>query len=373
MSRTCQDTVDRQPLESSAPGSRAEPVSSLGDQVRRSRAQSLRHALSFSNASALYVFAALFILFSIWVPGTFLTWNTFKSTLDEQAVTALAAVGLTLPLAAGAFDLAVGSELGLGAILVAWLISKGVSVPEAIAIAVVAGAVTGLANGLLITRARIDSFIATLGVSSVLLGVITWASGGQQIVGLGASFQSIGTNQLFGLAYPVYYVLIAAVVVWFVLERTPAGRRIYATGGNQEAARLVGIRTSLVVVVTLIVSAAAAAAAGVVLSSQLATGDPTVGPPYLLPAFTAVFLGSTQFKAGRFNVLGTLVAVYVLAIGVNGFILAGAPVWIPDLFNGVALLIAVGMAKYQRGTDPRFAAIRGLTRRRVSAETRVQE
>ena len=115
---------------------------------------------------------------------------------------------------------------------------------------------------------------------------------------------------------------------------------------------------------------AIASLAGVLVTARLANADPTVGPSYLLPAFTAAFLGSTQFKGGRFNVLGTLVAVYVLAVGVKGLQLAGAPVWIPDAFNGASLLIAVGLSKFAApGALPsrRLSAIRGLITRTPAA------
>jgi ribose transport system permease protein len=121
-----------------------------------------------------------------------------------------------------------------------------------------------------------------------------------------------------------------------------------------------------VILGALIACAAIAALAGILVSSSLGAGDPTIGPSYLLPAFSAAFLGSTQFSGGRFNVWGTIVAVYVLATGVKGLQLAGAPIWIPDLFNGAALLIAVGMAKYQGGPQQK-AAIRRLLRRREPA------
>jgi ribose transport system permease protein len=131
--------------------------------------------------------------------------------------------------------------------------------------------------------------------------------------------------------------------------------------GNIDAARLAGVRTALVVVLALVACGLIAAFAGALVSSRLATGDPTVGPGYLLPAFAAAFLGSTQFRGGRYNVWGTIVAVYVLATGVKGLQLAGAPVWIPDLFNGVALLLAVGMAKFQTSAG-RTSAIRRALR-----------
>jgi ribose transport system permease protein len=157
-------------------------------------------------------------------------------------------------------------------------------------------------------------------------------------------------------------MLAVGIVVWYVVQRTPTGRRLYATGGNPNAARLAGVPTTRVIVLSLVSCGAIAALAGVLTSAQLAVGDPTVGPGYLLPAYAAAFLGSTQFHGGRYNVWGSVIAVLVLAVGVKGLQLAGAPVWIPDLFNGVALLLAVAMSKYQR-TARRSAAVARILRR----------
>jgi ribose transport system permease protein len=319
--------------------------------------------LSFRNASALYVFAVLFLVFSLWIPDLFLRSTTWKSLLDDQALTAMIAVGLVIPLAAGAFNLAIGAQVGLASIMVAWLlVPRGVPLVPALALTLAAGAAVGLVTGLLIVRFRIDSFIATLGVSSGLLALVQWISGGSQILGLGEGIQKLGTNELFGVTYPVYAMLIVAVLVWYLLERTPAGRRIYAMGGNVEAARLAGVRTGTVITVSLVLCGVIAAIAGILISGRLGTGDPTIGPDYLLPAFSAAFLGSTQFRGGRFNVWGTVIAVYVLAVGVKGLQLGGAPTWIPDLFNCIALLVAVGMSKSQL-VGRRASAIGRLLRR----------
>jgi ribose transport system permease protein len=316
--------------------------------------------LSFRNISAVYVFIVLFVIFSIWVPSTFLSGDTWRALIDSQAVTAMLAVGLVVALSAGAFDLAIGATLGFGSILVAWLlVNHGIPMVPAIALTIVAGAVVGLVNGLLVVKARIDSFIATLGMSSILLAMIAWISSSQQIPGLSNSFQKLGTTQIFGLTLPVYLMLGIALAAWYVLDLTPVGRHVYATGGNTEAARLAGVRTGAVVVLALVCCGAVAAFSGLLVTSALGTGDPTIGPAYLLPAFSAAFLGSTQFRGGRFNVWGTVLAVYVLATGVKGLQLAGAPIWIPDLFNGVALLLAVGLAKYQ-GSARRAGAVRRL-------------
>jgi ribose transport system permease protein len=321
----------------------------------------LRAALSFRNVSAIWIFVAMFVVFSLWVPETFLRWDTWRALLDSQSLNALVAIGLVLPLAAGAFNLAIGAEVGFASILVAWLLARqGVATAPAILLTLVAGALVGTASALLIVRARIDSFIATLGISSVLLALTAWVSGSQQILNLSPGFQKLGTERLLGLTLPIWIMLGVGLAVWYLLERTPLGRRIYATGGNSEAARLAGVRTGAIVVLALALCGAIAALAGTLQSARLATGDPTVGPGFLLPAFAAVFLGSTQFRGGRYNVWGTVVAVVVLATGVKGLQLAGAPVWIPDLFNGVALLLAVGMAKHRRTARRAGAIARAL-------------
>jgi ribose transport system permease protein len=308
--------------------------------------RSVLRAASFRNASALYIWAAIVVLFSIWVPETFLNPSTWQSLLDTQVITALVAVGLCFPLAAGVFDLSVGLAVGMGSMVVSVLLVRhGLPIPLAILLALVVGLAIGLVNGLIVTVLKVDSFIATLGVQSVLIALVTWISGGIQILGLPSGFQELAASKLFGVTYPVYFLLLVAIVAWYVLERTPLGRRFYATGGNLEATRLAGVRTSTLIVASLVISAGVAALAGMLVAARLGTGDPSVGPEYLLPAFSAAFLGSTQFRSGRFNIWGTVVSVYVLATGVKGLQLAGAPVWLPALFNGLVLIAAVALSK----------------------------
>lgn len=328
--------------------------------------------LSFKNISAIYILAVLFTVYALWVPDTFLTVQVWKSLLASGAITALATVGLVLPLAAGVFDLAVGAEIGFGAIVFAWLLAEhGVPVGLTFLLVMAVSAGIGVVSGLLITKARIDSFITTLGMSSILLALIAWVSDGQQILNLGSTAQEVATGQFLGIAHPVWIMLFVGLVVWYVLQRTPVGRRVYATGGNAAAARLAGVRTSAVIVAVLAACGAIAGLSGSLISAQLATGDPTVGPAYLLPAYAAAFLGSTQFRGGRYNVWGAVLAVYVLAVGVKGLQLGGAPTWIPDLFNGAALILAVGMARFQR-TAARSRAVRRTVGRGTRNEPAVQ-
>ncbi|NLB47814.1 MAG: ABC transporter permease, partial [Microbacteriaceae bacterium] len=145
-------------------------------------------------------------------------------------------------------------------------------------------------------------------------------------------------------------------------------------GFNPEAAKLAGINVNRIRTSTLVLGGSLSALAGALLTSRLNAGDPTVGPSFLLPALTAVFLGSTQFKGGRFNVFGTIVAMYVLAVGIKGLQLAGSPRWVNDLFYGLALLLAVALSQWEN-TSRRGSAIdrviRGVFRRepRAARET----
>jgi ribose transport system permease protein len=292
------------------------------------------------------------IIFGFLVPAKFFNWQDIKTITENEATGGIAAVGLVIPMAAGAFDLAVGTEVGLGIILVSWLIfTIGVPLVPAIALTLAAGGVVGLVSGLLITKAKIGSFIATLAMSSILTAIALWISGGEIIVGVNLTFQDIDTTKILGITLPVYIFLFVALIVWYVLEMTPVGRRVYATGGNIDAARLAGVSTSTVVICSLIACGVVAAVAGIIESASIGGGDPTIGPSYLLPAFTAAFLGSTQFRRGRFNVWGTVVAVLVLEAGVQGLELSGAPTWIPYLFDGVALAGSVGLARFETRSE----------------------
>jgi ribose transport system permease protein len=325
---------------------------------------------SFRNVSGLYIIAIMVAVFWYHEPNTFMTLLSWKLLLDQQAGAAIIAVTVCVPLSAGVIDLAIGTEVGLGAIVIAWLVvNHSMSVPTAFALTLVVGAVVGVVITMLVTKARINSFIATLAMSSVLLAVIDWLSG-EPIPVVTNGFATIANGQLFGLVYPVYYAIGVSLIIWYVLEHTSFGRRVYATGANPEAARLAGIRTSRVILGATITCGVLSAFAGILTASQLSTGDPTISSGFLLPAFAAAFLGSTQFKRGRFNVAGTIVAVALLAIGVEGLQLWGAPVWMPDMFDGLVLLLAVGFAQVQRSPTKRTAAIRRLLRSMLQRDRR---
>ena len=140
-------------------------------------------------------------------------------------------------------------------------------------------------------------------------------------------------------------MLVVAAILWYVLEYTPFGRQIYATGAGRDAARLAGVRTDRLIFLSFVVSAVLASLAGVIYGARIGAGPPNVGANFLLPAFSGAFFGSTMIRPGRFNVLGLLLALCIVSIGINGLQLYGIQFWIVDLYQGLVLVIAVIFAR----------------------------
>ena len=322
-------------------------------QPGRSVGARLRHGLAFNRIGAVYVWLGIVVVFSIWVPDTFPTIATVKQVLGANALTALAALAITIPLAARVFDLSFAYTMTLTGVIAAHFLSVGVPLLPALLLGLGAGVLIGFVNAVVVVVMRIDSFIGTLATGSLIAALITMATGGTAIVStkLEGGFAKIGQTNIDGFTLPVFYVLVVAVAMWFLLEHTATGRRLYATGFNPDAARLAGVRVDRLRFASLIVSGSLAGAAGLVLASTIGSGDPTAGTSYLLPAFAAAFLGATQLKHGRFNAFGTLIAVLLLGTGTTGLALANAPQWSADMFVGVVLIASLAVTGIQRRAD----------------------
>jgi ribose transport system permease protein len=301
----------------------------------------------FDKFSGLYVWALLILIFSLWIPDLFLQTSTFKQILTFQAISAIVALGLIMPVAAGAFDLTIAGTLTVSVCFTAWALTSGYGVVVAAGGSILIGVVIGLANSLVVVKLRVNSFIGTLGMSSILIAIAYMITDSSQIV-LSTSgyapFFEFARVEMFGLPRSVYFAALIALVFWWILEYTPGGRYLYAVGGNPVASRLAGVRVGRVTMIAFVASGATSAFGGIVYLATIGTATPDSGSGYLLPAFSAVFLGATQIRPGRVNVPGTLVAIFLLATGVTGLQLAGAPSYVTQLFNGVALIVAVALA-----------------------------
>jgi ribose/xylose/arabinose/galactoside ABC-type transport system permease subunit len=309
-------------------------------------------ALRFSNIGGVYVGIVLIVVFSVWQPATFPTLSTVQQILNDNAVPGLVAMSVIMVLASGIFDLSIGYSLGFASVLTAWLLGNTqIPLPIVILIVLVTGTLGGAINALVVVVFNIDSFIGTLATGSIFLAAIIIVSGNQTLVnGLEKDgFPQIAGWTLGGFSGPVFYFLAVAIGLWIFLEHTARGRETYAAGLGAEAARLNGIPVKRLRAHALILTGILCAAAGVVVTSQVGSGSPSIGPPYLISAYAAAFLGATQLKRGLMNSWGTVIAVLLLGLADTGLSLANVPLWTPDVFTGVVLLLALGIRGQQRG------------------------
>ena len=309
-------------------------------------------AMAVDKVGAVYVWIAIIIVFSIWVPETFPTADTAKQILNSNAITGLAALAITIPLAARVFDLSFAFIMTLTGVVVAKLVIGDTPLVLAVLIGLGVGLAIGLINASVVVLAKIDSFIGTLATGSLIQALITMVTDDTPIsdAKLSGGFSDIGQTTIGGITLPVFYFAFVAIAIWYLLEHTATGRRLYATGFNPDASRLAGVQVDKLRFLSLVTSGGLAGAAGIVLASTLGSGSPTAGSPYLLPAFAAVFLGATQLKNGRFNAGGTIIAVLLLGTGTTGLALAAAPQWSQAMFVGIVLLAALAVTGLQRRT-----------------------
>jgi ribose transport system permease protein len=317
--------------------------------ARRRETPEWVRAFGFRRQSIVYVELVAIVVFLIWVPATFAATSTVTGILDQNAVTGLVALALVVPLAAGVFDLSIGFALGATSIFCAWLLGNtSMNVPEVVIISVAFAAVIGCVNGFVVVTLRIDSFIGTLATGSLLQSVILIVSGDQDLTaGLTPRFLRLGTASVGHVTVPVFVMLGVALAIWYVLGHTALGRQVHATGLSEVPAKLAGIRTDRIRFCSLILSATISGIAGILLTAIVSAGDPTVGPSYLIPAFAAAFLGATQFRDRLFNAWGTVLAVWLLGTITAGLALTSAPVWMPYIFQGVVLIVALSMGSWR--------------------------
>ncbi|HVY95959.1 MAG TPA: ABC transporter permease [Solirubrobacterales bacterium] len=310
---------------------------------------SRRRTSFLETYGGVVLLAAMIVLFTVTLPGKFFTYDNLIGIVGNQTIGGIVALGLLLPLAAGVFDISIGGVMTLGVVLVTWLFQTtggDIPIPVAILLALLAGVLAGCLNAILVVKAKVDPFIATIGTSSVFLGLSEVIANGETIAkNIPKAFTSIGRTEVFEVPLTTVYLIVLAIAVWYVLDHTPFGRNLYATGAGREAARLSGVPTSRIIFITFLVSALFATIAAVVYAARLGSGPPNTGASYLLPAYASAFLGSTMIRPGRFNVPGLIVALFIVAVGINGLQLYGIPFWVVDVYQGLVLIVAVVLAR----------------------------
>jgi len=305
----------------------------------------------------LGVWAITCIVFSILRPETFPTTSNFSSIFGSQAIIVVTTLALLAPLTAGDYDLSVAATLTLSSMTLAILnVNHGWGIWWAVLAALGVGLLVGFVNGALVVLLDIDSLIATLGTSTFIAGVVLWISNSQTISGIDDRLIDwVVVKQLFGIPLEFYYGIALGLVLFYVFELMPVGRRLLFVGRGRSVARLSGIRVRRLRWGAMVASGVISAFAGVLYAGTLGSADPTSGLQFLLPAFAAAFLGATTIQPGRFNPIGSIAAVYFLVTGITGLQLLGVQTFVQQLFYGGALVLAVALSQLARRRDVREA------------------
>lgn len=301
---------------------------------------------SFDTASATpVIFLVLLILgFSIAEPAYFPTRENFVTILNDGALLALLACGLTLVLIVGEFDLSIAATASLAGALATVLITQlGWPVPTAFLVVLASALIIGAFNGVLVTVLEIPALVATIGTASLLDGATLWMTGNSVIfMGFTDAFVWYGSWRIAGLQAPVFYLLVLAILIAIALRYTVTGRHLYATGGNRAASRMAGIRVNRNVLLAFVACAVLASITGFMYTARQGSLTPLFGTSMMLPAYAAAFLGYVTLANRRFHILGTVIGVYIIGTGTLGLLLIGAPAYSQQLFAGAVLIAATG-------------------------------
>ena len=313
----------------------------------------------FRRYGTLIGFAAILAFFWISLPETFMTARNWLNISQQMSMLIVVASGMTIVMVMGDFDLSVGSMASLAGIVVAMLLSFDYPIWAAVALALLVGLAGGAVNGLLISFVGILPFVATLATLTMLSGAAFVVSGGKTISGraIPESFgdfarEGIALDDWGGVAMSLPNLTIVALVVvalvWVLLEQTTFGRRLYAIGGNIEAAHLSGVAVRRLKLIAFSLTGGTAALAGIMYASRVASANPTQGTGLMLNAIAAVFLGSTLSEHGEPRLLYTIVGVLVLGVLDNGLTQMSVDSYLRQILVGGIILLAVSTSSYAR-------------------------
>ena len=291
----------------------------------------------------ILVWLAMFAIYSIMMPDTFFTWRNCTTMLGQKAVLVVLALAIMIPMIGGDYDMSVAAIMTFGAMIVAvmnvwWGVNIWISVLGSILVCAGVGAI----NGVLCALLELDPFIITMGMQTLLSGVIQLVSGSMTITGISDELKTVVySGRLAGVSYVFFYAIIVAAVMFYFFNYTAAGRKVLIVGRSRNVAQLSGISVKRIRFLCFLASGAVSGIAGVLYAGMLGAADPTSGMNYLMPSFAAVFLSTTVIVPGMFNPWGVVIAVYFLITGTTGLSLMGLSAAVQNLFYGAALIVAI--------------------------------
>ncbi|AZV77056.1 ABC transporter permease [Parasedimentitalea marina] len=327
--------------------------------IARARAEGARFRLQpemFHKLSAALTLLILVAIFAFGNPA-FLSVNNGLTIMLQTSVIGLLGIGMTMVIITGGIDLSVGSVLALSGTVTGMLVKSGMPVLPAMFCGVIVGALCGLFNGFVITKMRITPFVATLGMMLIARGIALQLTGAAPISRLGEAFGVLGNGALFrivemgangfpkvvfpGIPYPVILLVVVAILGSYMLRRRQIGRHIYATGSNEEAARLAGVEVDRTKMIAYSLSGALAGLSGIVLMSRLVTAQPNEGVMYELDAIAAAVIGGASLMGGVGAISGTLIGAFIIGVLRNGLNMAGVSAFIQQIVIGFVVIFAV--------------------------------
>lgn len=294
---------------------------------------------------SLFGLLLLCLVISIINPR-FMNVNNLRNVLTQVSVNAVIAIGMTFVILTGGIDLSVGSILAISGAIGASIIKSTGNVFLAVVVSLVVGALIGLINGMIISKGKLQAFIATLATMTIFRGLTNVYTNGTPISGLGRSFMKIGNGKLFGvIPYPIIITFIAFTAAWYILSETRYGRYVYALGGNEDCARLSGINTFKVKSIVYVISGIMAALSGIIVTSRIGSAAATAGSGYELDAIAAVVIGGTSLSGGEGSIIGTLIGALIIGVLNNGLNLMNVDPYFQLIVKGAVILIAVLLDK----------------------------
>jgi len=307
----------------------------------------------------------LVVVFAFLSPAFSTTSNLIILT-KQVAINAILGIGMTFVILSAGIDLSVGSIVGLSGMVAGWLINEGLILPMfgvsvffsiwiVILLTLFVGVFVGVVNGWLVTRLGVAPFIATLGTLYVARGAALLISDGATFANLvghaslgNTGFQVLGAGTFLALPYPIWVMVLFALVASFVARKTPFGRQVYAVGGNEKAAELSGVRVNRIKLFTYMISGLCAAMVGLIIASQLVASHPATGETFELNAIAVVVLGGTSLMGGRGTIGGTIIGAFVIGVLVNGMVLLGISEFWQIVIKGTVIVLAVVVDQWQQ-------------------------
>ncbi|ALS26446.1 ABC transporter permease [Paenibacillus cisolokensis] len=289
------------------------------------------------------------LAFSILSPDSFATIDNAINISRQISFLVIIALGATLVMAVGEFDLSVGAMASLGGVFAAKLAVAGYPLAVVILLPMLVALAIGYANGWIVTRFRVLSFITTLAMGTIIGGINFRITGGATVFeNIPDSFRYLGQTEWGNVPLLSIIMLLMTVLFWYIMSHTAFGRKLYAIGGNESASRVAGVRVALNKNAAFALCSMLATLTGILMASRLGSAHPNGGDGLFLSAYAAAFLGMTSFKEGVPNVWGTFVGAAIIGILANGMTILNVPTFMQDVITGCIVIAAVLIQKLGR-------------------------